>query len=519
MNSLIFQHVRCLVPAQNALVVAAIVVLLLLSLPQIHSGFGVLSDSEAIYEVHADILKGHIIPSRSVGFPLYEIPVARIINFFGVAGANLYSLFLILAFLGSMAVLLRERRNGALLFPALALHPLVVGNATVLMETPQSVLLVALTTLCAVYYERRPSVFWLAGMTACNTCALLTRVDNVFFTAALTCALVLNAYQGWRARLAIVMAMFFSGALFLFVYRYLYYDFGLLLGAPVMQYDNPIRKIVRAALGYVALLGIPATCCLGLLVLRQWRAILSGLGNLLRLSFVSRFFAFMLLFFSIRFAMLPDKIDYIIPLYMAFVLFVSDWTISRKIIVALVVCILFQQALSFSLFDRDGSGKLHVRPAVNPGAYMQNVQVRAIKQLQGTAEFLTYYRAQVKMIIEEFGENPEDSCAYEPLEMMAKTCSTVVIPSSVLYRLTEHRFPTFPRIEQFRHVVVLQTNIIPFFIQKSRVTGKPTPVCDGWEAWQQLKRYHGYDELRRAFQTNDRLRYKVLEGGRERASS
>jgi len=478
--------------------------------PHLSGGFGVLCDSEAIYEVHRDILEGNYIPSRSVGFPLYEIPVAHVLDAFGLVGANAYSLAMTLAFLGVVYMMLRGKPNGMVLFPALALYPLVIANATVLMETAQGMMLMAIATMVAEWHDTRKNIRFLVLLAAFNLLAVLTRLDYVFFSAAVTCALLVKADQQWNDRAKLLGAMVISGVAFLIAYGMINNGVERLLTTSVMQHDAVWRKVVRAGLGYVALLGLPASACLGVLALRHFRTILRHLASFSSLPFSFRFFAFMLFFYTIRFVMLPDKLDYVIPLYLAFILFASEWTMARPVLVGLAVCILSLNFVTFSLFDRGENNNLHLKLAINPGAYTQNVDVRQAKKIQSSGGFYNYYEEQMQRIAWRIGEQREMMCMFRPIETMLRPCDTVVVPVAMLYRLTAERFPLYPDKEMFKRIIAIETNIIPFFFQNSRVTNTPMATCDGTEAWQQLKSYTGFNEFQELYRTGGNLRYRVI---------
>ncbi len=483
--------------------------------PGLYMGFGNLSDSEAIYYVYESILAGNYVPSRSFGFPLYEYIAAHILSTGGLSAVNVYSFIMTFFFVIGTYHLFKSSRHLTLWLSAVALHPIVVINATILMEISQSLALLVFVFIVAAKIDERETPGLNALLFVLNTLMLLTRIDWAFFSVAIAVALALKSGAGWKRRARGIAVM--GASLLLTVVLY-----GLINGGMV-AFFNPLvssvviseplsRKVLRAVFGYVAMLGVPASLLMAWVVFVQLRVISAGIPRLCGLNFPARLLLFSLVLMTVRFIILPDKLEYILPLYMSFIYFLCHVRIGQKYAIGLVVCILSLNIVSFSLFKREGYAPLHLAFGVNKGALLQSYEMRQTKQLLTSDEFQSYFAGQKHRIADGIRISSDEICEFMPFDLMPKPHGVLVIPEYLSYRLVVSRFPMYPGISAFDEVAIIETNLIHFMRQKGRTSDKIISVsCDGREPWQRLQDYEGFAELWNVYHIGGNLRYRVID--------
>ena len=129
------------------------VIVFFLVFDNIYMGLGEDADSDAILGAVTKIIDGEYYPSRVYGVPGYEFIAALLYKYNGIVMVNLYSFILYVLYVFIVFKIIREffENNGFYIFIAMCFHPVVLLNATVMMETMQ---IVALASLAILYYLR-----------------------------------------------------------------------------------------------------------------------------------------------------------------------------------------------------------------------------------------------------------------------------------------------------------------------------------------------------------------------------
>lgn len=322
-------------------------------------------------------------PSRTWGFPLFELHAYPLYSLWGdvaarllPAGFCLASLLLIHGFCRP----LRGNLTAALTAAAVLVMPVVHLQATELMETSQSLFL-GLAFVLAVLRRRAASdppdlrgLLWLSLLAALATA---TRADNVILVGAYGLAVVLATR---RLPGALVMAGLVYGALVAGIFVGIY---GLDQVIQIARHspdvvlpDSWLRKPPRAVLGALAAIGLPFALYIA-----------AGLGRrrFQRLEFLGRgerlFLAIGALLFAVRYVMLPDEVAYlIIPATVLVILLgcalPSDRSGRRWLSVA-VLALALPNLVQLALFDRPYA-RMIVKPSLQPGAIAQDLGYRRI---------------------------------------------------------------------------------------------------------------------------------------------
>lgn len=280
-------------------------------------GFAANPDSPQIWRAAGAILAGSYQPSRTAGFPAYEAFVALLRGL----GADVVTVAVATVALGVLALALALRcaptpaaRLGvAILFCA---SPVIVTNASSLMEANLTMLAVAaflwlhlrLSDLPGDPGWRLSALAVLAGWAV-----VLSRIDAaIVVTASLGALLLLRRRPAYLAILAVTAAASFL------TYWLLRGDLGFLGTFPDAR-DPLGRSILKAGTGAAALLWTSGATAVAVLILNRRRLAPE----------TALFLVLAAALYAVRFAILPDEMEYLLPLHLVAIVLAAR-TIDRR---------------------------------------------------------------------------------------------------------------------------------------------------------------------------------------------
>lgn len=336
------------------------------------------------------VAQGHYEPSRSWGYPLYEIPVSHLVAAWGPAAANVYSLALGMASLALAWRLVRGSRHARLLFTALAFHPLMLINSSVPMDFVQGLALMLAALYAADLHARhgRPLHFLLT--LALFLLAILTRPDYLLAACAAFLAQALTG-PARPARLA-GLALAWAGVAAAGLLGYAWINGGLhFLHSDLLFLDPPTHKALLFLGGLAVAAGPLAAPVWALLFLAHARGI-AGLvrapANHDRLVLT---FACMALLFLPRFFMVPNDADYLLPLLAAGLVAMSRAAPRPGLAAALCVLTVAANLVTVSIVDRPPfQDRLTFSPGLDKGALLQDYASRRFNLVTNGGPFRDY---------------------------------------------------------------------------------------------------------------------------------
>ncbi|MDO8527712.1 MAG: hypothetical protein Q7T03_08505 [Deltaproteobacteria bacterium] len=364
-------------------------------------------------------------PSRSWGFPMYELFLYPTIQHFGLNGAKVESVvFYVLSGLLFFKLLLYLTKNVSLSFLgslAFLVHPISVVTSSAISSTSQEIFfaLLSITFFFRYFYEqKRRHLFWMVLFCGFATA---TRQDYLMLALSLATTLLFLKKLKWDSFL---LALFVYGTAVLGPYILFYgVEHFTHLSLQFMGNETFARKIPRAILGYMAVLGLPILFLgflFGAKYLPHPKELKAGLlKNPAGVLFCSAVF-----FYFIRFAMLPDKLEYMWVIFPLFLILVFTHIRQKSFLIPFLIAVAIPDFLQIHLFKREGANiKLNI--GFSPGAVAQSRSER----LRNEYRFFGDYEATVARVArEKFGcqkhlwylaDTPDnDYCIVVPEEML-----------------------------------------------------------------------------------------------------
>jgi len=308
-------------------------------------------------------------PSRSWGFPAYEIVLYPLVAYLGTAAAKAWSsLCYVLASLVFFLALREARLDQSTSFLGalcLTVLPIAVISGNTTMETSQGLFLALLGLYLYIKFaaSRRQVYLYLAA--AGLGLATSTRPDYVFFSACV--ALTILGFNRPATRQVMLGTCMWLASAFL---PFLIYP-QVQLGADVVLPDPLLQRIFRAAVGGVALLGVPSWVLLSFLLAREHSRWLMWIKESARDSLL---FLFMtsLGVYAIRFVLMPDEMEYVLVLVPLLIMVAARLGIGHASLVLLVLALAIPNVAQVHLFSRTVSGELSVALGISPGVMWQD---------------------------------------------------------------------------------------------------------------------------------------------------
>ena len=432
-------------------------------------------DSRAIIEGSVPaILHGSYQPSRSLGNPLYEAICALLYWMTGsFLAVNLYSLVLAIAALFVFAMLLDPalgRTRGSLVLIGFALNPLILINSSTLIEWMQVTFFLLILLTCAKSWLVNRRRFDLVGYGVSSGLLVLTRPDMVVMCAALLLALFweVGFSKKFIGQLLVtnIVAGIFTATIFVVINHGV--DFLDMRTAGYLGNDPPLRRFGIAILSMINLFGP-----LGIIVIAMFaldlarRALLHDRGEL---SWWGRLFVVAAPIFLVRFIILSEKLEFLLPLVIVTLLAVAHQRLATLWVAIISISLIIPSAVSLSLFKRtEDKDRLALKIGLNRGALAQDWELTSYNKLVTTPQFLE----KIANIVYEQEPPPRPTVrSVNYLFGLVSDRNDLIIGRDELYRLDNERFPDpSKRRESYRQVYVCD---------KSMAALKP-----GWRALQE----------------------------------
>lgn len=377
----------------------------------VRTGITVDNDSFAIIDSFNAILGGDYRPSRTSGYPMFEIVGAGAYGLAGVQGAMTLSL---IATLSGLIILMRPLRvlnsvPGLLAWSALAITPVVMTNASAVMETSFLFLFVAvLVWLLSVNFTT--SVIRSVALAAAAVALVLTRADAVLIVMATGLGLLVWWYRSNPRPRIPVDAIALSAAV----------PIGLAMLALITQ-RNPfsssylppetlLRRLLRAGVGtftFAGPVGLLATALLfiGLLLfaLRCSRSIRSKTTEppLSSICFITSWLLATAALYAVRYITLPDELEYLVPVLIVLAACVPVLFFTQAIVGSLALLVLWSSVatgvVSISLLDRNSPWEATpgIKVSLQPGAWLQDLGVRQAASVRATPNYQEFLRSSL----------------------------------------------------------------------------------------------------------------------------
>jgi hypothetical protein len=358
-------------------------------------------DSRNIFDTFPSILSGHYQRSRTSGFPLYELTSAWIYYYFGLRTVNLISLVYMLFFAtGIIRVIqhtIKDPVRQSFAAVAVILNPIVLTNASGMMETSLYMALFAWSTVYLFAARARDLDFGdLVASQVLAALMVLTRPDSAFSAVAAVLSLLLDSeLQNRRVRVLMVSSV--CGLVSLAIYLMLNHDGGF-LSVSILLYNPIARRLLQAGFGLVNILGLLGGVVLALLPFRIVVAhgaetvltpILSRSARLLgRLLFLN------ILFVLPRYFALPDQLDYLAIVASLFWIWAAARIRSKVAVALLCASAALNSLFHISLFERRNDGFVPAL-SLNMGALFQDWRVREFRIVRASPAFREYVARNV----------------------------------------------------------------------------------------------------------------------------
>ena len=405
-------------------------------------GLGSHDDLRAIVERSISaILQGSYQPSRSLGYPLYEAIAALLYWMTGsLRTINLYSLVLAIASLFIFAGLLDKtlgKKRRSLVLIGFAFNPLILVNSSTVTEWVQMVFFLLLLLVSAKFclsYRRNAD---LIAYGLCSGLLVLTRPDSVFVCGALLIAMLwtIGAFTRYAAKLVVtsLIAGIVTASIFLIINHGLDFFGGYALG-----HDTPLRRLVMTVGSVINLFGPAGTAVIALLTLEVARR--AFFQERSEVTWWGRVFLVAEPILIFRFFMLPEKLEFLLPLVIIGLLAAAHERLASFWVFLLSISLVITSAVSVSLFKRTGAtDKLAFDIGLNRGALAQEWELTRYNHLVTTQRFLE----DVADIVHE--QQSEPKLILRSINFMKGLISNqndLIIGKDELYRLDNPRFTT-----------------------------------------------------------------------------
>ena len=387
---------------RRALMVCALLPLVLASVANWGRGVGLDQDGGEILRIIPYLRSGTYTPSRTSGFPLYEYLAAGVVH---VSVLQALSVVFTAATLVLLAALVRPDRSwiGLLGWATYAMLPGTIASATSVIEIPLLALLITLLWWLIFFTNAQWVLVVIAAL------AVLTRPD-----AALVWAI-------WRSERHV--GRFLLGGAAIGIAVILLLNRGIPEGE--LLTESLVRSVARATVSLSTLTNLVGLLGLAGLLLGLTIAAV-GRGADRDRIFYSRWLLAVLAVVALRFAVLPDELDYLLGAIITLVVLAPRVAGPRLVTLSLAVLFVGMAStalVTFSLFQRSDpwADNPHLDPSVNPGGVIQDIEARQATTIRKTAEYQAY-----------FGQDAE----------------TLVLPSSMWYQIFSPRFA--PSYQQYR---------------------------------------------------------------------
>ena len=421
------------------------------------------SDSRAIVEKSIPaILHGSYAPSRSFGVPLYEVIAALVYGATGsLTAVNCYSLALAIASLFLFAGLLDRSLSVArrsLVLAGFALNPLVLINSSALIEWMQMTFLLVILLVNAKAWLDHRRTLHLLGYGLSSALLVLTRPDMAVMCLALLLALLWETRFDSRCAVQLVVANLVAGLVTATIFLVINHGIDFIAQGNVLSDDPLLRRFGVATIGTINIFGPLGMVVITFLAFNLVRRTVSrdrtGISWWGRLLLVTG-----PLFFA-RFVLVPDKLEYVLPLIVVVLLAVAHERLSLTWVAVVAVSLVMTSAVCVSLFQRtDGTDRFTVAIHANRGALAQEWEATRYDRLLTSRRFLDDLADLVYA-----GESPPRPRLHVNEIGLFSDENDLIVGEEQLYRLDNARFPSLKsQRKAYRRVYICDGSLIGFF--------------------------------------------------------
>lgn len=408
------------------------------------------------------------IPSRTWGYPLYELFAYPLIYYFGVNSVKLYSLFwsLIsaLVFFRILSLLTNNFSRVVLGTLCFVLHPLTIIASNLVMETSQAM---ALGLLGLFFWAKLKSnlskdlnvylTFLFCGL------ATATRLEYSILT--LTIALSLLAFHSFTKKQIVLSLMIYL--VFAFAPYFSLYEIKDMDPFPFMPiFDQSyLRKGVRVLIEMTALLGIPTVFYLIFFSKKLFRKTVFQKLEVNVLFFSS------LVLYTLFFLQEPIKLEYIYILIPLFIIFAVVHFQNSLSLGVLLITLVIPNCFQVHFFYRE-AGKIKIDIGISLGAVMQDRHHRLRNEY-----VMTKMDEILKLAAEKFGCKDFTTGLTRSLaEVMANPGQCYIIQEEKLRFWNADRLPNG---DGDREILFKNSKVIVY----------PTEYNKGWRQFFRFKRW------------------------------
>ena len=346
-------------------------------------GYAENMDSLAIVERASEFVQhGRFLPSRSWGYPVYELLVYPLVGRGWYTAGKIFSLVWVFITLRTTFVFVqREKVNrtlGAVAVVAVGWMPCTLISGNTILETAQSTALALLSVFWMVRSLSNARAHSRDSWIAYAFCALAigSRPDHIIEWAAFTFTLFLFRPESRRS---ILVAAAVGLSVSIGFFQILYSEPLVSVTRLVDTGDDPAIRAAKWLIEFVAILGVPAWVGATIYGVRIYRR--DNRSHVQTVSRVIDYFkgrpADFLYFlvtagYFVRIALLPDELEYAY----FWSVYTVVWSLSKNRRIAFAIPFAFLLALpsvvQIHLFARDPIGRVRWSPGLDPGALVQD---------------------------------------------------------------------------------------------------------------------------------------------------
>jgi hypothetical protein len=420
------------------------------------------SDSRAIVEKSIPaILHGSYVPSRSLGVPLYEVVGALLYRATGsLTAVNWYSLVLAIASLFIFAGLLDRSLSVArrsLVLVGFALNPLVLINSSAVIEWMQmTFLLVILLASAKAWLEhRRTRDLLVYGLS--SALLVLTRPDAALLCVALLIALLWETRFASISAVPLIVSNLVAGLATATVFVVINHGIDFVAQGNLPSTDPLLRRFGVATMDAINVFGP-----LGIIVIAflAFNLVTSLVRDRTPISWWGRLLLVTAPLFIARFVLMPDKLEYVLPLVVVVLLAVAHERLSLTGVAVVAFSLIIPSAICVSLFKRtNGTDRFTVAIHANRGALAQEWEATRYDRLLTSRPFLDNLADLVYA-----GESPpRPQLRINEIGVVSGE-NDLIVGEEQLYRLDNERFTSLKsKRKAYRRIYICDGSIIGFF--------------------------------------------------------
>jgi hypothetical protein len=406
-------------------------------------------------------LHGSYLPSRSFGVPLYELIAALLYRATGsLTAVNCYSLVLAIASLVLFAGLLDRSLSVArrsLALGGFALNPLVLINSSAVIEWMQMTLLLVILLASAKAWLDHRRTLHLFGYGFSSALLVLTRPDMAVMCLALLLALLWETRCDSRCAVQLVVANLVAGLATATIFVVINHGVDFIAQGNVLSDDPLLRRFGVATMGTINIfgpLGMVVITFLGFNLVRR-----TLFRDQTDISWWGRLFLVTGPLFIARFILVPDKLEYVLPLVVVVLLAVAHERLSLTSVAVVAFSLILTSAVCVSLFQRtDGTDRFTVAIHANRGAVAQEWEATRYDRLLTSRRFLDTLADVVYA-----GESPPRPQLHVNEIGLFSDADDLVVGEEQLYRLDNERFTSLKsKRKAYRRIYICDGSLIGF---------------------------------------------------------